>query len=1175
MTTFPWQSLVLLVSTVALDPLVAQEPLPPGSQAEITATPGKPQELTSPDQVPEGLAKSDWSSIRAAYDAGQHAFQPIKGGWQARNPGQQWTTKFDGRGFIAQPRGSEWEWGLELKSYGFTGQEHPISGQPAVKADGQRLSYDWDATVQEWFVNDTRGLEHGFTVAGRPQSTSFPVSSSAPLAFTLATRGTLTPQVTADALGVEFRDAAGVTVLNYTGLKVWDADGKVLASRFEAAGHKSLRLLIDEHGARYPLTIDPIAQQAYLKPAAVGTTQVGDYFGYSVAVSGDTVVVGSYGEASSTTGINGTPDELAGGAGAAYVFVRSGTTWSQQAYLKPAAVGTTQADDAFGYSVAVSGNTIVVGAYQEDSGTTGINNTSEESASGAGAAYVFVRSGTTWSQQAYLKASQVSAGDRFGWSVAVSGDTVVVGAPYEDSSSVGINSTPNELARNAGAAYVFVRSGTTWSQQAYLKHNIGTTRLDDYFGNSVAVSGDTIVVGAYSEDSSSMGINSTPDELAGNAGAAYVFVRNGTTWSQQAYLKASQVNANDYFGASVAVGGDTVVVGSYGEASSSTGINSTPDELAGFAGAAHVFVRSGTTWSQQAYLKASQVTAGDLFGESVAVSGNTVVVGAAREASNTTGINSTPDELAGFAGAAYVFVRSGTTWSQQAYLKSSQVNPDDFFGNSVAVSGDTVVVGAFHEDSSTTGINSTPDELAGSAGAAYIFTGLGLEPDIVVTQVDAVANGGNIDCGPITLGNSSAPLTFTLTNPGSADLTDLTVTGGTADFTVSALSSTTVTPGGPGVTFNVTFTPGAVGPRTTTLQIASNVIGSKNPYYITLTGTGISTNADLSGLVLSSGSLDPTFTNGTVTYTSRVANATSSLTVTPTRAEANATIEARVNDGSFAPVSSGSPSGSLALNVGANMIDVRVTSHAGNTKTYTITVTRDKSGQLITFAPSSAQLATASLLLDATGGASGQPIVFFVESGPALVGEGNILTFTGAGEVRVRASQAGNSDFNPADDVTHTFEVVLPQPDVAVGLSLDSLVGIRSYGNSGQQLNLVSRFARPVTGFATLANRTILSERRAADRLAVRANPGNRFFRVTYSDVDGNATAGIVSGFYRTPAIDGTDAMRWLTARISPSKALLAAKKGKRTKTFRTTVRASSTLYPPASDAGVIQVLHR
>ena len=132
------------------------------------AAPAKPQQITSPDQVPEGLAKSNWSSIRAAYEAGRHAFQPTDTGWQARNPGQQWLTTFDKRGFIARPQDGGWEWGLELQSYGIGDAQKAVHGTPAVKADGRRLSYQWDATVQEWFVNDARGLEHGFTVKERP-----------------------------------------------------------------------------------------------------------------------------------------------------------------------------------------------------------------------------------------------------------------------------------------------------------------------------------------------------------------------------------------------------------------------------------------------------------------------------------------------------------------------------------------------------------------------------------------------------------------------------------------------------------------------------------------------------------------------------------------------------------------------------------------------------------------------------------------------------------------------------------------------------------------------------------------------------------------------------------------------------------------------------------------------
>ncbi len=679
---------------------------------------GKPQKLSSPDQVPEGLAKSDWSSIRAAYEAGRHAFQPIEGGWQARNPGQQWTTRFDGRGFLAQPRDGGWQWGLELKSYGFGEKQIAISGTPAVKAAGLRLSYQWDATVQEWWVNDQRGLEHGFTLAQRPD---LPVPSSPPLAFTLATRGTLKPKVTEDAQGVLFQDAAGATVLNYSGLKVWDADGKTLPSRFEAAGENQVRLLVSERGARYPITIDPIAQQAFLKAGNNGPPSE-DSFGRSVAVAGDTVVVGAPGEDSSATGVNGTPDDSARNAGAAYIFVRNQTNWSQQAYLKASNAGV---DDSFGTSVAIAGDTVIVAANGEDSNTTGVNSTPNNSAKDSGAVYVFVRIGTNWSQQAYLKASNTGVDDLFGNAVAVSGDTVVVGAIYEDSSTTGVNSTSNNSASESGAAYVFFRNGTNWTEQAYLKPAaVGTSQSGDLFGYSVSVSGDTVVVGAILEDGSATGTNNTPNDGRGDSGAAYVFIRSGSNWSQQAYIKASNTGGDDNFGRSVAVSGHTVIVGANGEDSSSTGVNSSPNEGAFGSGAAYVFVRSGTIWSQQAYLKPSAVGTTqdyDSFGSSVAISGDTVVVGAPGEFSSTTGINSTPNEAAFDAGAAYVFVRSGTIWSQQAYLKASNTAGSDVFAYSVGVSGDIVIAGALGEDSSTTGVNSTPNEGASSAGAAYVY----------------------------------------------------------------------------------------------------------------------------------------------------------------------------------------------------------------------------------------------------------------------------------------------------------------------------------------------------------------------------------------------------------------------------------------------------------------------
>jgi hypothetical protein len=238
-----------------------------------------------------------------------------------------------------------------------------------------------------------------------------------------------------------------------------------------------------------------------------------------------------------------------------------------------------------------------------------------------------------------------------------------------------------------------------------------------------------VVVGAYGEASSATGVNGNQADNSGfQAGAAYVFVRVGGVWSQQAYLKASNTGAGDTFGISVAVSGDTVVVGAYGEASSATGVNGNQADNSGFqAGAAYVFVRVGGVWSQQAYLKASNTGAGDTFGISVAVSGDTVVVGAYGEASSATGVNGNQADNSGFqAGAAYVFVRVGGVWSQQAYLKASNTGAGDTFGISVAVSGDTVVVGAYGEASSATGVNGNQaDNSVGASGAAYVFVVIG------------------------------------------------------------------------------------------------------------------------------------------------------------------------------------------------------------------------------------------------------------------------------------------------------------------------------------------------------------------------------------------------------------------------------------------------------------------
>ena len=412
----------------------------------------------------------------------------------------------------------------------------------------------------------------------------------------------------------------------------------------------------------------------------------------------------------------------------AYVILvtrQASYTFAQQAYAK---ASNAEANDAFGSAVALSGDTLAVAAYQEDSDSDTINgDDSDNSANQSGAVYVFIRDGEgTWTQQAYLKAFNSDILDQFGFSVTLSGDTLVVGAPGEASIATGINEDESDnSASTSGAAYVFIRDGEgTWTQQAYIKAS--NTEALDLFGTSVSLSGDTLAVGASREDSSATGIDGDESNNGTlTSGAVYVFTRDGGgIWSQEAYIKASNTGANDLFGYTLTVSGDTLAVGAYGEASNATGINQDQSNNSMFeSGAVYIFTRSGTTWTQEAYIKASNTEADDWFSYGLALSGDTLAVSAYKEDSNATVING--DEANNTytnSGAVYIFTRSGTTWSQQAYIKPSNTGAADHFGYSVALSGDTLAVGAEWEDNAETGINKPDGSGADDSGAAYVFT---------------------------------------------------------------------------------------------------------------------------------------------------------------------------------------------------------------------------------------------------------------------------------------------------------------------------------------------------------------------------------------------------------------------------------------------------------------------
>ena len=545
-------------------------------------------------------------------------------------------------------------------------------------AEANRVEYR-RGDVTEWYVNGPLGLEQGFTLVRAPSCRGTSLcgagvtqqgNGSGPLGIALAMGKDWSAEMEPDGKGVMLAHGSK-KVLRYRGLVAYDARGRELPAWMEVNGER-LWLRVNDAGAEYPVVVDPVFQEAKLKTSHGAT---GDWFGKSVAVSGDAVVVGApYDDIGANT------DQ-----GSAYVFVKPQGGWA--GLLTEAAKLTASdgaATDRFGESVAISGDTVVVGGSSDKIG----NNLHQ------GSAYVFVKPPGGWAgiltESAKLTAADGTANDNFGYSVAISGDTVVVGAPYK--------TTNGNLLQ--GSAYVFVKPPGGWSgfltETAKLTASDGTA--NDNFGYSVAISGDTVVVGALSDD---IGQNM-------NQGSAYVFVKPGGGWAgiltENAKLTASDGADRDYFGYSVAINGDTVVVGApWDDIGANTG-----------QGSAYVFVKPGGGWAgiltENAKLIAADGTARDNFGKSVAISGDTVVVGA-------------PEDNIGekvVQGSAYVFVKPPGGWmnmTETAKLTASDAEAYDHFGNSVAMSGDTVVVAA----PKTLGDNTRQ-------GSAYVFE------EVVVTE---------------------------------------------------------------------------------------------------------------------------------------------------------------------------------------------------------------------------------------------------------------------------------------------------------------------------------------------------------------------------------------------------------------------------------------------------------
>ena len=611
---------------------------------------------------PQNIPNRD--ALRQAWLQAVYAMEPdSRNGFAAQNAAQNLKLSFGSSG----TRVIHGDAALTLRVVGFgRGSQLQLPDRAQLSGAGNRVEYR-RGVLTEWYINDARGLEQGFTLSAQPAA-----FAHAPLEIALEMSGALHPEPRSPR-EVALLDSNGHAVLRYGDLKAWDARGQELASTLAVEG-KKIRIMVEDSGAVYPITIDPTVTQIVLVPSDGASSA---RLGQSVAISGNTALAGAPSEGGLT--------------GAAYVFVFSNGAWSQQAKLT-AADGVS--GDQFGTSVSLDGQTAVIGA---------------SGSAGQGAAYIFAQSGSTWTQQTKLTASDGAAGDQFGVSVATSGPMAIVGA--------------SGSASHQGAAYIFALAGATWSQEA--KITASDAAAGDQFGGSVSLSATTAVAGALGK--------------SGSTGAAYVFINSGTNWTQQAKLTASDGASGNEFGYSVAVSGDTVLAGA--PVKNCQFNCGTP--AAGGLGGAYVFAFSGSSWSQQAELASSD--GGGAFGCSVAVSGTTAIVvenynnsslmGAAfafvRSGSSWTqqaklsgsdlvvgdgliaaAVNGS---LALFGapgknsnqGAAYAFVQTGTTWTQNGKLTASDTTSADNFGQAVSVNGNTALIGSPFQ--------------ASQQGAAYVF----------------------------------------------------------------------------------------------------------------------------------------------------------------------------------------------------------------------------------------------------------------------------------------------------------------------------------------------------------------------------------------------------------------------------------------------------------------------
>jgi hypothetical protein len=473
-------------------------------------------------------------------------------------------------------------------------------------------------------------------------------------------------------------------------------------------------------------------------------------FGQSVDISGNYAVVGAYGMGAFNNG-------------QAYIFEKQGTNWIQTQILQNS---DNENYDRFGYSVAIDGDYIVIGAYGEDDDVNGNNNLSK-----AGSAYIFKNNTGTWTQVQKIIANDRSAGDEFGWSVAIDGNTIIIGAHLEEEDENGFNTI-----YHAGSAYIFELNGGTgiWSQTqkivagsraadlTYPNGGNAGEDVSDLFGHSVAISGNYIVVGSLNHDWDETNTNSTL-----NGGAVYIFEKNLGTWTEVQKIVNSDVQVSDRFGAAVAIDSNFIAVGSYSQDYSLTGTNYMPN-----SGAVYICKKDVSgNWAEQQKIVAPVRNTGDRFGWSVALDSVFLVVGAKEDNDNKNETNPLVD-----AGAAHIFKRDNINgiYSHIQKIDASDRDSLDLFGNAVGMDGTTIIIGALEQD-----FNSQQIDSINNAGAAYFFNEISC-PSVLVNQNLTICNGQTITVGTNTY-NTDGTYQDTLTSVNGCDsivITNLSVTNG-------------------------------------------------------------------------------------------------------------------------------------------------------------------------------------------------------------------------------------------------------------------------------------------------------------------------------------------------------------------------------------------------------------